>query len=457
MTAGLRAQRCDVAVVGGGVAGLSTAHFVLRARPGADVRVFERASALGGNVKTVRRDGCVIDMGPDAILTRPDAAVELCRNVGLADALVAPGADARTVFIARGRRLIPMPEGMAFGMPRSVRQLAFTPLLSWRGKFRAALDLVLPAHAHPKGISVGALVDARFGREVKDALVEPIVGGIYAGDVDRLDARYVMPQFADANGSLIRALARAPASTGSPFRAPRDGMDQLIGALVASVGSARIESDSPLGVLSRRDDLWSLTFGDGRTVTARKVVLALPPPDVAPVVDAFDATLAAAVAEIRVHSTVIIVLALDAKNLTTPEGSGFLVPRTEERSLVAATFVDRKWPDRVPSGLRVLRAAVGGTHAPGSLDDDDDTLVRRALGELREYIAIGEPRWVQVQRYPLATPQPEVGHAERVRAIRAAADRVGIALAGAAYDGPGIAGCVRGARAVADRLCAESW
>ena len=202
-----------VLVIGGGLAGLTTAREILQRRPDAQVMVLESHDAAGGNVRTLRRDGCTVELGPDAFMTQPGHAQALCASLGLADSLRAPDEGASRVMVARGDRMLPMPEGMAWGMPRSVKQLAGTRLLSPFGKARAALDLVLPA-SEAREQSVGTLVGRRFGHEVKEHLVEPIVGGIYGGDVDELDASVVLPMFASVKGSLIRALARAPRPSG---------------------------------------------------------------------------------------------------------------------------------------------------------------------------------------------------------------------------------------------------
>ncbi len=442
-----------VVVVGGGVAGLATAMYVQKLAPDAEVTVLESQPRAGGNVRTLTIDGCTIDVGPDAIVNRPESGVALCREVGLGDELIAPDEGSRGVLLAKGDRLVPMPAGMAYGIPRSLTQLATTELLSWRGKLRAGLDLFIPAE-HDDTLSAGALVERRLGKEAKDALVEPLVGGIYAGDIDKLDPKIAIPMFAELKGSWIRALARAPKSSGeSPFRAPRLGMIRLVEALVERVGKERVQLASHVEHLELRGDVIRVHRAGSEPLEADQVVLALPPKAAAFALAPLSVGLAESLRAIRTTSSATVVMAFPREACDWPKASGVLVPRSAGGVIVAATLIAEKWPVRVREGLMVLRAFVGGDRSPQALDLSDQGLLDAVLGELRRYLPLPEPSWTHLHRFFDATPQPEVGHTRRVKEAREGARALGrIHLVGAAYDGPGITGCARGALATAQAI-----
>jgi oxygen-dependent protoporphyrinogen oxidase len=450
----MSAQRVvRVVVVGGGVAGLATAMYVLKLAPEAEVTVLESQPRAGGNVRTLTIDGCTVDVGPDAIVNRPESGVALCREVGLGDELIAPDEGSRGILVAKGDRLVPMPAGMAYGVPRSFTQLATTELLSWRGKLRAGLDLFIPAERGDT-LSAGALVERRLGKEAKDALVEPLVGGIYAGDIDRLDPKIAIPMFAELKGSWIRALARAPkASGGSPFRAPRLGMIRLVEALVERLGAERVQLSSHVEHLELRAEGIRIHRAGSAPLDADQVVLALPPKAAAFALAPSSAALADRLREIRTTSSATVVMAFPRDACAWPKASGLLVPRRAGGVIVAATFIAEKWPVRVREGLMVIRAFVGGDRSPQALGLSDQALLDAVLGELRRYLPIPEPSWSHLHRFFDATPQPEIGHTQRVQDVREAARALGpIHLVGAAYDGPGITGCARGALATAQAI-----
>ena len=447
-----------VVVVGGGLAGLSTAHALLAARPELEVLVLESHARAGGNVRTLHRDGSTVELGPDAFLTRPGHAEDLCRSLGLADTLRAPDEAASRVLVAHGDKLLPLPEGMALGMPRSLSQLARTRLLSPLGKARAALDPVLPARK-ARDVSVGALVGRRLGREVKEFLVEPVVGGIYGGDVDELDVAAVMPMFANVRGSLIRALAAAPRPTGaSPMRAPLGGLDGVVRALVDALGPQRLLSNATVRSIARHGDAWGVHLDGGVRLDADEVVLATPPGVTAAMLEGYAPELADALRGFRLKPALTVVMAFGRGEIATPLASGALIPRGAPPpldALSAVTFVDRKWPGRVADHLSIVRTAFRPSHAANWMRCDDETLVARALEALRVILPLPTPRWHAVERFETGTPCPEVGHSRRAEECRARALGAGGSIVGAAVDGPGIAGVARGAAATALAIAAR--
>lgn len=446
----------SVLVLGGGLAGLATAHSLLSQRPDADVLVLEARPEVGGNVRTLHREGCTVEMGPDAFMTMPGHAEALCGALGLADTLLSPDAASSRVMVAHRGELMPLPEGLAMGVPRNMMQLAGTRLLSPLGKARAAMDLVLPAR-HEPDVSVGHLVGRRFGREVKERMVEPIVSGIYGADVDELDAAVVMPVFANARGSLIRALTRAPRPAGGPgMRAPSNGLDSVVGALAASVGADRILSGVTARSLTRRGEGWSVSLDGGARLHADEVVLAVPPAAAADLLAAEVPELSDLLRGFRLRSALTAVLAFERGEFTPPMASGALIPRNAPAPLDvlgALTFVDRKWPSRVAGHLSVIRATFRPAAAAELIPRSDEEITALALEALRVMLPLPEPRWHAVERFETGTPSPVVGHMRRAAEARERALSLGgISLVGAAVDGPGIAGCVRGATQAAAQI-----
>ena len=437
-----------VLVLGGGIAGLTTAHALRALRPDLDVVLLEARDELGGNVRTLHRDGCTVELGPDAFLNRPGDAEALCHTLGLGATLLAPDGASAGVMVAHRGGMLPLPDGLALGMPRSVTQLASTRLLSPLGKARAAMDLFLP-DAHVADESVGAIVGRRFGREVKHNLVEPLIGGIYGGDLDELDAAVVMPMFANVRGSLIRALARTPRPTGgSPMRAPGGGLDGVVRALAESLGDERIIRGVAARSIARSGRGWRVTV-DGAHLDADALVLATPPDAGRALLEAAAPDLAEQLGAFRLRPALTVVAAFARGELTLPRSSGVLIPRGAPEplgALSAVTFVDRKWPGRVAEHLTVVRAAFRPASAADWIPRTDDAIAAHALEALRVLLALPAPRWTEVERFEAGTPCPTVGHIDRAARCREAARALGgLSIVGAAVDGPGLAGCIRGA------------
>lgn len=443
-----------VIVVGAGVAGLAFAWFALKKRPEMSLVVLEGARRTGGNIRTLRRNQCVVELGPDAFLAVPGgAAASLCEALGLGP--LAAAAQSRVLVAHRGA-LRPLPEGLAMGLPRSFSQMAGTKLLSPWGKLRAGLDLLLPSH-RDEAVSVGELVGRRLGAEVKDRLVEPIVGGIYGGDIDELDAQVIMPSLAKVKGSLIRAMALAPRPAAAmPLRAPSAGMDALTDALAREVDPQRIRLGDKVIELKRAKAGWVVTLESGARHEADEVLLATPPPATVSLLQPVDAGAAEAAGAFKLRAAMTVIVAFSRDALRAPEASGALIPRSVEeplRALSAMSFVDRKWPARVSDELTVIRLAVRPDRALEWMSDADEEVVSRCMAALRVLLRAPDPTWSAVERYAQGTPQPTPGHLARVAEARSRVEALGgVTALGAAWDGPGIAGCITGARREAERI-----
>jgi oxygen-dependent protoporphyrinogen oxidase len=481
-----------VVIVGGGITGLATAYRLLKAEGGAsiEVSVLEGRAELGGNIRTERVDGLVIDGGPDAfVITKPHATA-LCRELGLGDRLLGTTAENRKVYILHAGKLHALPEGMVLTVPSRIMPMARTRLLSWRAKARMALDLVLPKRSDGADESIGEFMRRRLGSEITERIAEPLLGGIFAGDVEALSARSTFPQLVELeerHGSLIKGVlaqrkARAAAMSSaagsseksekkaaapSAFYSLIGGMGELIETLAAEVtrrggvlrtstridritsGQAEGEPGSRFIIKGRGPT------GEPTSIEADDLVIALPAYAAAHVLRDVDAELASILRSIPYESTATIFLGYRRSEVPHPlDATGLIIPKTERRRALAATFVTSKWEHRAPKDVALFRVFAGGHRDPSALEQSDDALIRLARDELAALVGVkAEPFFIRVFRHERASAQPNVGHADRMRRARErAAAHPGLHLAGAAFEGVGIPDCVRQAGEVASRI-----
>ncbi len=477
-----------IAIIGGGIAGLAAAYELEKARAaGAPVKytLFESRHRLGGSLASETVDGAVLEQGPDSFLTEKPAAAELCRELGLGDQLL-PSNDAnRKTYILVRNRLVALPDGLMFLVPTKLIPTALTPLFSLRTKVRMALELLHPPRPSQGDESVAALVERHYGAEAVDRLADPLLSGIYGGDSVQLSARTVLPRLVEMEqkyGSLtrgmlaahnkMRAMARTSAQQGKAgkpaaprhiFTALRGGMQQLVDALVARLDPAAIRLAAPVQSLRRNGESWVVETASGRE-EYDAVIAASPAWAVGALLKPVDAQLADELTAIPYSSSITINLVYDEARLgQLPEGFGFLVPVSEGRSMLACTFVHRKFLGRTPPGKAVFRAFLGGMKRDFLLGESDEALVATVRREMREILGAQvfkpgvEPEHVQVTRWNRAMAQYAVGHKERMERIAArVAALPGLRLAGNAYDGIGIPDCIRLGRKAAQELAAAS-
>ncbi|MFJ7202233.1 protoporphyrinogen oxidase [Streptomyces sp. NPDC098789] len=453
----------SVIVVGGGISGLAAA-WQLRGR--ADVTVLESHAKVGGKLRTGTIAGITVDEGAESLMALRPEAVELAAAVGLGDALCDPAKAPTTIWTNGGLR--PLPPGHVMGVPTDPAALTGTGLLSPAGVARVAAEETLEAPALTGDCSVSAYLASRFGQEAVDRLIEPLLGGIYAGRADRLSLRAAMPRIAalaEQGGPLLPALRRmkaagAPRSaavavqgvTGGTGRFPQAVADAC-GARILTGTTARSLQRTPAG----RWRVLAMTDDGPLTMEADAVILALPAFAAAELLRPHSPLAEAELSGIAHASTAVITMAFSrAQAHFLPQGNGFLVPPVDGHTLKAASFLSNKWswlgasaPDTF-----VLRASIGRIGDEELLDRPDRHLVRTAIAELHHAVGpMGEPVATRVTRWDRGLPQYGVGHRERVARIREAAGKLpGLALCGAAYEGVGVAACVATGRAAAHTI-----
>jgi oxygen-dependent protoporphyrinogen oxidase len=444
-----------VVVVGGGIAGLAAARRL--SALAAEVTLLERDHVLGGKLLTERVDGFVVEAAPDSFLVRKERGVGLCEELGLADELIARKLVNRGSFVRRGRELIPLPEGLTGMIPANLEALESSDLLSAGGAARFASEPDIPPAEGDEDESIASFVTRRFGREAYEALIEPLVTGIYGGDGELLSLPATFPQLhavERAVGSVLRGLSARERATGeSPFLSLRSGMGALVTELVGSLTGVRLETGREARRLQRGTTGFELELGDGERVVADGVVVATPAYVTGELVADLDASLAEAHAEIPYASSVVVTLAFEAKDALSLEGYGYVVPRVEGADVLACTWSSRKWEGRAPDGASLVRVYAGRFGGRDLVQDSDDDLVSLARDELRLVGVDGIPTLTRVHRWPLAMPQYVLGHLHRLaRVDEAISEHPGLAFAGAAYRGVGIPDCIGSGEAAAESV-----
>lgn len=447
----------DVAIVGGGVAGLSAA-YELKSR-GLTYRVLEASDRPGGVVVTERSDGWVIDGGPDSLLVQKPAAVGLCRELGLGSQLVSTLLP-RTAYVLRDGALHPIVEGSFLGFPLRASAFARSSLFSLRGKLRMAAEALLPRRDGDDDESIGAFVRRRFGEEAADYLADPLLAGIHAGDADRLSVHALFPRLVDAerrSGSVLRALRTMhtrPSPQGAFVSLP-GGTGALVDALVDAVGRESISCQARVTELHRAG-VFVVSSPSG-ALRARTIILAVPAYIAGSLLGGFDTTLEGLCSGVPYASTATVALGYRATQVRRPmQGSGFVVPRRERTPLLAATWVTSKWPGRAPDGHVLMRGFLGGGRDPHRLEASDSELIATAADALRDLMDIdGEPVLTRLFRFTRQSPQYEVGHLQRVNQIeRRLSALPGLFVTGSGFRAIGIPDTIADARDVAGRAAA---
>jgi oxygen-dependent protoporphyrinogen oxidase len=450
----------DVAIVGGGIAGLAAAYEL--SRRGVSFVVLERAPRAGGVIFSESVDGFTIDGGPDALLIQKPEAIALCKEIGLGDRLVSTKPP-RIAYIQRGGRLHALPAASVLGIPTRIGPFVRTTLFSWPGKLRMGAELFIPPKRDEGDESIGAFISRRFGQEAATYLAEPLLAGIHAGDVDRLSVRALFPRLVDAerqHGSLLRAFrirnTQSVRNDEGAFKSLPGGLSDMVHALVNAVGEANVRTRTGVDRISG-DGPFCVHTSAGESIEARAVILATPAFAASALVRDRDEELARLAGGIAYASAATIALAFTRDQVRHPlTGSGFVVPRVEHTGILAASWLSSKWPDRAPADRVLMRAFVGGARDPQALERSDAELVLTSLAALRGLLGIeGEPLFSRVYRWERANAQHEVGHLNRVAAIERLLDRhPGLFLTGSGFRGVGIPDCVADGRKVGAQAAA---
>ncbi len=445
-----------VVVVGGGISGLTAAFSLLKADPDADVTILESTGRIGGVISTLFDEDCVIEEGPDSFLTSKPWAVSLCEELGLLDQLIATNDANRRAFIATDGRLQPLPEGFFLLAPTKIWPFIDSPILSVRGKIAAALESLKAPIQSCEDETLKDFVVRRFGEELFERIAQPMVGGIYTGDPEKLSAAATLPQFVEMEqkyGSVTRGLlthgrlnSKDSGARYSAFASMNLGLQALVENLGDKIGRDKIQLNSGLRTISTSAERWKLVTCSGQSQEADVVVLAAPAQSVSGIISSLDSSLSANLASIEHASSAILNLLFDKNDITHPlDGFGFVVPERERKSIIACSFSSTKFKGRAPANKVLMRVFLGGALHPDVFALSDGHLIKVALEDLRTYLGITSyPLKIWLKRWPNAMPQYHLGHLELVRQIKQRfLNHRGLIWAGSALTGVGIPDCVR--------------
>jgi protoporphyrinogen/coproporphyrinogen III oxidase len=461
-------MRADVVIVGGGITGLSTAFYLDRAWGSSKrIVVLEGSERFGGNIRSERRGGLTLDLGPDAWVTTKPQATELARTLELDKEILTTPEKNRKVYIAQGSGLLALPPGLVLGIPTALESLRHTSLFSLRGKARIAADLVLPRRSFDtdEDESIAQFVTRRLGHEACDRIVAPLLSGIFSGDADELSIRAGFPQLVAMErdyGSLIRGAraqrrARAEAGEKHTFFSLDRGIHRLVERLIEELGRVTLRTRAPVRSLRAVEGGWEVILPEGERLVTENVVLTAPAYVLAPMLTEVSARLASSFAELRYGSTALVFLAFPRAAVGRDlDATGFLVPRSTGSDLVASTWISSKWEGRAPESTALFRLFFGGSRGPEVLGKSDEELLRLGIAELGRFVPLrGEPTDATVHRCERASPQPRTGHLRWLADVRAELGRHrGLHLAGNGYGGVGIPDCIRQAKETVATLTA---
>ncbi len=457
-----------IAIVGGGISGLAAA-FALeeRRRDGEllEYAVYESGPRFGGVLATEQVDGCLVEAGPDSFLTEKPWAADLCRRLGIEDQLIGSNDSDRKTYILVKGKLTPLPDGLMFMVPTRLAPALLSTLFSPATKFRMVREWRFAPRGSRSDESVAALVERHYGAEMVERLADPLLSGVYGGEASQLSVRAVLPRFLEMEskyGSLGRGMLAARKNKNSAQPAPpiftslKGGMQQLAEALVAGLPGNALRANCPVQAVQKQDRGWVVSAGYASD-QFDAVIVATPATAAVPLFEITCAALASELKAIPYSSSMTVALGFDKDvRAALPPGFGFLVPRSEGKRTLAATFVHNKFPHRAPEDRALIRCFLGGSRDEQVLQLPDDEILNIVREELRQILGLSaEPLFTRLYRWKSAMAQYVVGHLERLQRIEGLLKQwPGLVLAGNAYRGIGVPDCVRSGEEAAQQVLA---
>ncbi len=467
-----------VVVIGSGIAGLSAAYSLREhQKPGEDfeIAVIEKKPRVGGNIRTEKSDGFLIEGGPDCFLSEKPWAMELCKRLGLGGELLPTNEKDRKTFVLSRGKLHELPEGVILMIPTKIMPLALSSLITIRGKIRMALELFIPRKKDKADETLGDFVRRRLGREALDKIAEPLVAGVHAGDPETMSIRSSFPKFVqleEEHGSLIRGMlkrmasmrkskASAPRPAGGPkitmFMTLKGGLSEMIDTLTSSLlrfKDTSITTGKTVSGVVKKGDRYEVRLADDGSMEADAVIIAAPAYAASSLVAGLDPELSQKLLTIPYVSTATVSIAFKRSDVKHPlNGFGFVVPRAEKRKIMAATWTSVKFNHRSPGDSVLIRCFVGGAKNQELVGLDDEEMARMVREELKDIMGIdAKPVLTRVYRWKRSMPQYTVGHEERVAWIdERVSKHPGLYVTGSAYHGIGISDSIRYGEVVAKK------
>ena len=460
----------NIAIIGAGTSGLAAAYRLNQLLPQAVIQVFDRRNRVGGVLETLQYDGFQIEQSADNFITTVPWGINLCKELGLGNELVQTNPHARRTYVVRKGKLHLLPDGFLMMAPTKLMPMATTPILSPLGKLRAGLELLIPSRKDDSDESMAAFVCRRLGREVFERLVEPLVSGVYAADMDKLSVLATLPRFREMErqyGSLIWAMQRQlkanraahlseqSGARYSMFVTLRNGLSTLMETLAQKlpVGSLRLNSEIT-HIDKTPDGNWAVRTENEMHIF-NAIILATSARDSAVLFRNCLPLLAEKLGEIEHEGTAIATFAFDSAQVKQKlSGLGFVVPKIERSPILAGSFSSIKYEHRAPQGKFLVRVFAGGARSPELATMPEEQIVPLLLGELRKIIKIeGKPIFTTIAHWANTMPQYNVGHRERIQDIESLVSaEPSLALAGNAFSGVGIPNCIHTGFVAAEKI-----
>ncbi|MBS2968270.1 protoporphyrinogen oxidase [Metabacillus sp. KIGAM252] len=453
-----------VAILGGGLTGLSAAYYLQKElQEDVEITLIEASPRLGGKIQTVRKNGCIIEKGPDSFLERKASAPQLVRELGLENQLVNNSTGRSFVLLKDG--LHPIPGGAVMGIPTQVRPFVTSGLFSFSGKLRAAGDFVLPKGERKGDQSLGQFFRRRLGDEVVENLIEPLLSGIYAGDIDKLSLMSTFPQFyktEQEHRSLILGMKKSLPPTSQKhdpskkgiFQTLTGGLQTLIEALEKNLSSVKVTKGTKVtGLQKKPSGTYSLELSGGTMMEADAVIMTIPHASAGSLLKESEFDYFRTMESTSVANVAMIFPKENVRMLK--EGTGFVISRNGGYSITACTWTNKKWPHTAPADKVILRAYVGKAGEETIVDQTDEQLVKIVLEDFKKAMEItGLPEDYVVSRWKKAMPQYNVGHMENVRRIYSFVSKQypGLFLAGASFEGVGLPDCIDQGKASVEQV-----
>lgn len=459
----MRASVKNIVIVGGGITGLTAAYYLQQEIKEKNlpyhVKLVEATNRLGGKIKTVQRDGFTIERGPDSFLARKTPAVRLAQVLGLSDQLVRNGAGQSYILV--GKKLHKMPRGAFMGIPTQVRPFLFSGLFSPKGKLRASLDYMVSKDKTNGDQSLGYFFRRRFGDELVENLIEPLLSGIYSGNIDEMSLMATFPYFHELEqkyGSLIKGLQQTmPKPTKKPKRKPgmfysfTNGFETIVDALEAQLVPKSVMLETAVDHIEKKEHGYHVLLSSGEVLAADAVLMSTPHHTLPKIFSQYN--MFTEFKHVPSTSVANVAMAFDQSAIKKDiDGTGFVVSRNSNFRITACTWTHRKWPTSTPEGKALLRCYVGRPNDQKVVDLTDDEIIAIALKDLNKIMNIRKkPLFSVVTRWKNAMPQYTVGHKERLAHVREqmVEQLPGVWLAGSSYEGVGVPDCIhQGEKAV---------
>jgi len=456
-------QRTDsvdtIVIIGGGISGLSSAFYLQQQakeqKKPVRIILVEGSAQLGGRINTLHKDGFVIEKGPDSFLSRKVAIIELAKELGIDHELVATNPLASKTYIMNNLKLHAMPPGLVLGIPTDIGSFLKTDLITARGKLTALADLLKPAEPAVEDESLGGFLERRIGSEMVKKIAEPLLAGIYAGDLKKLSLKATFPQFARSeqqHGSLIigsradrRAVAASKVQSKAVFMTFKNGLTTLVNALEHALADISVIKEAKVTRIVKESNNYELLLENGQQLSANAMIVTTPAYTADKLLSEHVNT--SALSHIRYVSVANVVMAFDKATFGVEfDGSGFLVPRSEGLHITACTWTSNKWLHSAPDDKVLLRCYVGHSEDQESIKLNDEQLIAAVREDVRKAVGITvEPLFTEITRLDHSMPQYPIGHVTAVKELRTEMHEKlpKVWITGAAFDGVGLPDCIR--------------